>query len=166
MITHRIAAGSMLIAESSDMSSAPSAARSTGIRQVYVPVAPGRAPRGGRLRLLSALVGATGPIISPFFLGYGLRRGAYVAHRRPLPGGRLRDAARRLPALRPAHASHRDDRGRVARAPPARPIERGGPRPGHRGAPGELRGPLPPLPGSLAGDVARHPPLTWRGRSE
>jgi len=44
-----------------------------------VPVAPGRAPRGGRLRLLSALVGATGPIISPFFLGYGLRRGAYVA---------------------------------------------------------------------------------------
>jgi hypothetical protein len=31
-----------LIAESSDMSSAPSAARSTGIRQVYVPVAPGR----------------------------------------------------------------------------------------------------------------------------
>jgi len=33
------------------------------------------------------------------------------------------------------------------------------------GAPGELRGPLPPLPGSLAGDVARHPPLTWRGRS-
>src|SRR5260370_231098 len=143
MITHRIAAGStrnasaiagsaMLIAESSDMSSAPSAARSTGIRQVYVPVAPGRAPRGGRLRLLSALVGATGPIISPFFLGYGLRRGAYVAHRRPLPGGRLRDAARRLPALRPAHASHRVDRA----LPPARPIERGGLRPGHRGAPG------------------------------
>jgi uncharacterized membrane protein YfcA len=34
---------------------------------------------GGAFGLLSALVGATGPIISPFFLGYGLRRGAYVA---------------------------------------------------------------------------------------
>jgi uncharacterized membrane protein YfcA len=34
---------------------------------------------GGGFGFLSALVGATGPIISPFFLGYGLRRGAYVA---------------------------------------------------------------------------------------
>jgi len=34
---------------------------------------------GAAFGLLSALVGATGPIISPFFLGYGLRRGAYVA---------------------------------------------------------------------------------------
>jgi uncharacterized membrane protein YfcA len=34
---------------------------------------------GGAFGFLSALVGATGPIISPFFLGYGLRRGAYIA---------------------------------------------------------------------------------------
>jgi uncharacterized membrane protein YfcA len=48
-----------------------------------------RGPRRMRLRhfpllgaatgLLSALVAATGPINMPFFLGYGLRRGAYVA---------------------------------------------------------------------------------------
>jgi uncharacterized membrane protein YfcA len=47
-----------------------------------------RGPRRMRLRhfpllgaatgLLSALVAATGPIAMPFFLGYGLRRGAYV----------------------------------------------------------------------------------------
>ena len=47
-----------------------------------------RGPRRMRLRhfpllgagtgLLSALVAATGPINMPFFLGYGLRRGAYV----------------------------------------------------------------------------------------
>ena len=47
-----------------------------------------RGPRRMRLRhfpllgagtgLLSALVAATGPISMPFFLGYGLRRGAYV----------------------------------------------------------------------------------------
>jgi hypothetical protein len=34
---------------------------------------------GGAFGFFSALVGATGPIISPFFLGYGLRRGAYIA---------------------------------------------------------------------------------------
>lgn len=34
---------------------------------------------GSAFGFLSALVGATGPIISPFFLGYGLRRGAYIA---------------------------------------------------------------------------------------
>jgi uncharacterized membrane protein YfcA len=48
-----------------------------------------RGPRRMRLRhfpllgaatgLLSALVAATGPVTMPFFLGYGLRRGAYVA---------------------------------------------------------------------------------------
>jgi uncharacterized membrane protein YfcA len=47
-----------------------------------------RGPRRMRLRhfpllgaatgLLSALVAATGPVSMPFFLGYGLRRGAYV----------------------------------------------------------------------------------------
>jgi uncharacterized membrane protein YfcA len=47
-----------------------------------------RGPRRMRLRhfpllgaatgLLSALVAATGPVTMPFFLGYGLRRGAYV----------------------------------------------------------------------------------------
>ena len=47
-----------------------------------------RGPRRMRLRhfpllgaatgLLSALVAATGPVNMPFFLGYGLRRGAYV----------------------------------------------------------------------------------------
>jgi uncharacterized membrane protein YfcA len=47
-----------------------------------------RGPRQMRLRhfpllgaatgLLSALVAATGPVSMPFFLGYGLRRGAYV----------------------------------------------------------------------------------------
>ncbi len=47
-----------------------------------------RAPRRMRLRhfpllsaatgLLSALVAATGPVNMPFFLGYGLRRGAFV----------------------------------------------------------------------------------------
>jgi hypothetical protein len=34
---------------------------------------------GGATGLLSALVAATGPVNMPFFLGYGLRRGAYVA---------------------------------------------------------------------------------------
>ena len=33
---------------------------------------------GAATGLLSALVAATGPIAMPFFLGYGLRRGAYV----------------------------------------------------------------------------------------
>src|SRR5262245_62452229 len=33
---------------------------------------------GGATGLLSALVAATGPVNMPFFLGYGLRRGAYV----------------------------------------------------------------------------------------
>ena len=33
---------------------------------------------GGITGLLSALVAATGPVNMPFFLGYGLRRGAYV----------------------------------------------------------------------------------------
>jgi uncharacterized membrane protein YfcA len=45
-----------------------------------VPVRLGHFPLvGGAFGFLSALVGATGPIISPFFLGYGLRRGAYIA---------------------------------------------------------------------------------------
>lgn len=34
---------------------------------------------GGVFGFLSSLVGATGPIMSPFFLGYGLRRGGYIA---------------------------------------------------------------------------------------
>jgi uncharacterized membrane protein YfcA len=34
---------------------------------------------GGAFGFLSSLVGATGPLMSPFFLGYGLRRGAYIA---------------------------------------------------------------------------------------
>jgi uncharacterized membrane protein YfcA len=34
---------------------------------------------GGAIGLLSALVVTTGPVITPFFLGYGLRRGAYIA---------------------------------------------------------------------------------------
>jgi hypothetical protein len=33
---------------------------------------------GAATGLLSALVAATGPLTMPFFLGYGLRRGAYV----------------------------------------------------------------------------------------
>lgn len=34
---------------------------------------------GGVFGFISALTGATGPVMSPFFLGYGLRRGAYIA---------------------------------------------------------------------------------------
>jgi hypothetical protein len=34
---------------------------------------------GGLFGFLSALVATTGPIVSPFFLAYGLRRGAYIA---------------------------------------------------------------------------------------
>lgn len=34
---------------------------------------------GGATGLLSALVVATGPVVTPFFLAYGLRRGAYIA---------------------------------------------------------------------------------------
>jgi uncharacterized protein len=34
---------------------------------------------GAVFGFLSSLVGATGPVMSPFFLGYGLRRGAFVA---------------------------------------------------------------------------------------
>jgi uncharacterized membrane protein YfcA len=48
-------------------------ARGVRVRLVHFPFV------GGAFGFLSALVGATGPIISPFFLGYGLRRGAYIA---------------------------------------------------------------------------------------
>ena len=34
---------------------------------------------GAAFGFLSALVGSVGPIMSPFFLGYGLRKGAYLA---------------------------------------------------------------------------------------
>jgi uncharacterized membrane protein YfcA len=34
---------------------------------------------GAAFGFLSSLVGAVGPITSPFFLGYGLRKGAYIA---------------------------------------------------------------------------------------
>ena len=34
---------------------------------------------GGAIGLLSALVVTTGPVVTPFFLGYGLRRGAFIA---------------------------------------------------------------------------------------
>jgi hypothetical protein len=34
---------------------------------------------GGAFGFLSSLVGSIGPLMSPFFLGYGLRRGAYLA---------------------------------------------------------------------------------------
>jgi uncharacterized protein len=34
---------------------------------------------GGVFGCLSSMVGSVGPIMSPFFLGYGLRRGAYIA---------------------------------------------------------------------------------------
>jgi len=34
---------------------------------------------GGVFGFLSSLVGAVGPVLSPFFLGYGLMRGAYVS---------------------------------------------------------------------------------------
>lgn len=34
---------------------------------------------GGVFGCLSSLVGSVGPIMTPFFLGYGLRRGAYLA---------------------------------------------------------------------------------------
>jgi uncharacterized membrane protein YfcA len=47
-------------------------ARGTTVSLAHFPLV------GGAFGLLSALVGATGPIISPFFLGYGLRRGTYV----------------------------------------------------------------------------------------
>lgn len=49
------------------------AARGVSVRLGHFPLV------GGAFGFLSALVGATGPIISPFFLGYGLRRGAYIA---------------------------------------------------------------------------------------
>ena len=48
-------------------------ARGVSVRLGHIPFV------GGAFGFLSALVGATGPIISPFFLGYGLRRGAYIA---------------------------------------------------------------------------------------
>jgi len=34
---------------------------------------------GGAVGLLSALVVTTGPVVTPFFLAYGLRRGAFIA---------------------------------------------------------------------------------------
>jgi uncharacterized membrane protein YfcA len=34
---------------------------------------------GGVFGFLSSLVGSVGPIMTPFFLGYGLRKGAYLA---------------------------------------------------------------------------------------
>jgi uncharacterized protein len=34
---------------------------------------------GGAIGLLSALVVTTGPVVTPFFLAYGLRRGAFSA---------------------------------------------------------------------------------------
>jgi uncharacterized membrane protein YfcA len=34
---------------------------------------------GGAIGLLSALVVTTGPVVTPFFLAYGLRRGAFIA---------------------------------------------------------------------------------------
>ena len=34
---------------------------------------------GAAFGLLSSLVGSVGPVMSPFFLGYGLRKGAYLA---------------------------------------------------------------------------------------
>jgi uncharacterized protein len=34
---------------------------------------------GGAVGLLSALVVTTGPVVTPFFLSYGLRRGAFIA---------------------------------------------------------------------------------------
>ncbi|HUM16975.1 MAG TPA: sulfite exporter TauE/SafE family protein [Candidatus Nitrosotalea sp.] len=49
------------------------AARGVSVRLGHFPFV------GGAFGFLSALVGATGPVISPFFLGYGLRRGAYIA---------------------------------------------------------------------------------------
>jgi uncharacterized membrane protein YfcA len=36
-------------------------------------------PLGGAIGVLSALVVTTGPVVTPFFLAYGLRRGAYIA---------------------------------------------------------------------------------------
>src|SRR6185295_6316118 len=34
---------------------------------------------GAAIGLLSALVVTTGPVVTPFFLAYGLRRGAFIA---------------------------------------------------------------------------------------
>lgn len=36
-------------------------------------------PLGAAIGVLSALVVTTGPVVTPFFLAYGLRRGAYIA---------------------------------------------------------------------------------------
>ncbi|HET7876559.1 MAG TPA: sulfite exporter TauE/SafE family protein [Methylomirabilota bacterium] len=49
------------------------AARHVRVRLRHFPLV------GGAFGFLSSLVGATGPVMSPFFLGYGLRRGAYIA---------------------------------------------------------------------------------------
>jgi hypothetical protein len=48
-------------------------ARGVRIRLRHFPVI------GGVFGCLSSLVGSVGPIMTPFFLGYGLRRGAYLA---------------------------------------------------------------------------------------
>lgn len=48
-------------------------ARSVPVRLAHLP------PVGLVIGLLSSLVGATGPVTSPFLLGYGLRKGAYLA---------------------------------------------------------------------------------------
>jgi uncharacterized membrane protein YfcA len=49
------------------------AARGVRIRLAHFPLI------GSVFGFLSSLVGAVGPILSPFFLGYGLVRGAYIA---------------------------------------------------------------------------------------
>jgi uncharacterized protein len=47
--------------------------RRVRVRLVHFPLV------GGAIGLLSALVVTTGPVATPFFLAYGLRRGAYLA---------------------------------------------------------------------------------------
>src|SRR3989442_18086 len=95
-----IAGNAMFIMESSDTTSAPAAAIQWTIARMMARhagparlVGPGRGRAGGlggrrRLRpfpvlgafggLLPALVGTTGPVNTPFFLAYGLRRSAYI----------------------------------------------------------------------------------------
>ena len=88
---------------------------------------------GGVFGFLSSLVGAVGPILSPFFLGYGLVRGAYVSTDALCTVGTYFTRGARLPPLSPDDGAHRDrgdlhrghhDRGRVDRPPAPRPDDR------------------------------------------
>ncbi len=97
---------------------------------------------GGAIGLLSAIVVTTGPVVTPFFLAYGLRRGAFIATEavcagamhvtRGLVFARYTLLTREIVADRP-RARGDDVRRRVDRPAAARPHERPGVPGDHRG---------------------------------